>query len=70
MEHTVVRGVYNATTPFHMWHKVASVGDFDVTTVCGLRYSEHNIADIEPFTVLEAKRGDRCQTDACGMKGM
>ena len=66
---TVVRGHYNAITPFYKWHTVKETTDFAVYTACGLYYSDYSIGNIEPFNSLAAKTGDRCQTDVCGMKG-
>lgn len=69
-ERTVVRGAFNAFTPWYKWHTVKEVTDYKVITSCGLMYDETQIANVEPFTSLVAKTGDRCQTLTCGMKGI
>jgi len=44
-ENGYIRGRYNAMAPYHLWHKVASVGRETYLTACGLGYYPEDVQD-------------------------
>ena len=58
----IVRGEYNAPTPFYRWHTVAGTNEAGYVTACGLLFMS---ARPTTQTANSHTTGDTCQTLAC-----
>ena len=58
----IVRGAYNAPTPFYRWHTVARTEETGYVTACGLLFVT---ARASTQTAHSHDTGDTCQTQAC-----